>query len=63
MTPLAGLRPRITLLVAGVVAFCLLAGFVAVYRETAAKLRASTDRGLRQDMAALRTAVPGRRAR
>ena len=60
MTPLAGLRPRITLLVAGVVAFCLLAGFVAVYRETAAKLRASTDRGLRQDMAALRTAVPGR---
>ena len=62
MTPLAGLRPRITLLVAGVVALCLLAAFIAVYRETTTKLRAGTDRGLHQDMAALRIAVPGRSA-
>jgi two-component system OmpR family sensor kinase len=59
VTALAGLRPRITLLVAGVVAVCLLAGFGTVYRETATKLRADTDRGLRQDMAALRAAAHG----
>jgi signal transduction histidine kinase len=58
LSALAGLRPRITLLVAGVVAFCLLAGFVAVYRGTASRLREGTDRGLREDMAALRAAVP-----
>ena len=50
------MRLRITLLVVGVVAFCLLASFVAVYRGTAARLESSTDRGLREDMAELRAA-------
>jgi signal transduction histidine kinase len=60
VSQLAGLRLRITLLVAGVVAFCLLAGFVTVYRGTASRLRSDTDRGLREDMAAVRAAVPAR---
>jgi signal transduction histidine kinase len=60
VSPLAGLRARIALLIVGVVAFCLLAGFVAVYRGTTTRLRDSTDRGLREDMAALRAAVPAR---
>ncbi len=54
----AGLRLRITLLVVGVVAFCLLASFVAVYRGTASRLEGAADDGLREDMAELRTAVP-----
>jgi two-component system OmpR family sensor kinase len=54
----AGLRPRITLLVVGVVAFCLLASFIAVYRGTQSRLEGSTDRGLREDMMELRRAVP-----
>jgi two-component system OmpR family sensor kinase len=60
VSPLGGLRLRITLLVAGVVAFCLVAGFVAVYRGTATRLGDSTDRVLREDMAAMRAAVPER---
>lgn len=62
MSALGGLRPRITLLVAGVVATCLLAGFVAVYRGTTSRLRADTDRGLREDMGRLRAAVGARSA-
>jgi two-component system OmpR family sensor kinase len=54
----AGLRSRITLLVVGVVAFCLLASFVAVYRGTASRLEQSTDHGLREDMAELRRSIP-----
>jgi two-component system OmpR family sensor kinase len=54
----AGLRPRITLLVVGVVAFCLLASFIAVYRGTQSRLEGSTDQGLREDMMELRRAVP-----
>jgi signal transduction histidine kinase len=57
---LAGLRPRITLLIVGVVAVCLLAGFAAVYHQTASRLQADTDRELRQDMATLRGAIHGR---
>jgi signal transduction histidine kinase len=57
---LAGLRLRITLLVAGVVAVCLGAGFLAVYRGTATRLGDSTDHGLHEDMAAMRAAVPAR---
>jgi heavy metal sensor kinase len=60
--PLAGLRPRITLLVAVVVAVCLGAAFFAVDRTTASKLRSETDRGLEQDMRSMRDAVPGRTA-
>ena len=60
MSRLSGLRPRITLLIAGVVAVSLLAGFVAVYRGTESRLRAAIDRGLRQDLAQLRGAVRGR---
>jgi two-component system OmpR family sensor kinase len=60
VSPFSGLRLRITLLVAGVVAFCLAAGFVAVYRGTATRLGEGTDRGLREDMAAMRAAVPAR---
>jgi two-component system OmpR family sensor kinase len=56
----AGLRLRITLLVVGLVAFCLLAGFVAVYRGTASRLEASTDHGLREDMIELRASAHGR---
>jgi signal transduction histidine kinase len=56
----AGLRPRITLLVAGVVAVCLAAGFAAVYRGTVSKLRAATDHGLREDLRGLRAQVNGR---
>jgi two-component system OmpR family sensor kinase len=55
----AGLRSHITLLVLGVVAFCLLAGFGAVYRGTASRLQASTDQGLREDMTELRRSVSG----
>jgi signal transduction histidine kinase len=62
VSPLGGLRLRITLLVAGVVAFCLVAGFLAVYRGTAARLDSSTDRGLREDMAAMKAAVPAQSA-
>ena len=62
MRPLAGLRPRITLLVAVVVAVCLGAAFLAVDRATTSKLRSETDRGLEQDMRSLRAAVPGRTA-
>jgi signal transduction histidine kinase len=54
-----GLRSRITLLVVGVVAISLLASFVAVYRGTASRLEASTDRGLREDMLELRASVLG----
>jgi two-component system OmpR family sensor kinase len=60
VSPLGGLRLRITLLVAGVVAICLGAGFIAVYRGTATRLGDSTDRGLREDMAAMRAALPAR---
>ncbi|MEA2478251.1 MAG: two-component system, OmpR family, sensor kinase, partial [Thermoleophilaceae bacterium] len=60
MSALAGLRPRITLLVAGVVAVCLLAAFVVAYRNTATKLEDSTDRELHHSMATARAAVPGR---
>jgi two-component system, OmpR family, sensor kinase len=59
---LHGLRARIALLVVGVVALCLLAAFAAAYRGTTTRLRATTDRGLREDMAALRAAVPARSA-
>jgi two-component system, OmpR family, sensor kinase len=52
-----GLRRRITLLVAGVVAVCLLAGFVAVYRGTSHGLTQTTDHGLREDVANLRAGV------
>ncbi len=54
---LTGLRPRITLLVAGVVACCLLAGFVAVYRGTVHSLQQTTDHGLSEDVSNLRAAV------
>ncbi len=54
---LTGLRPRITLLVAGVVACCLLAGFVAVYRGTVHRLEQTTDHGLREDVSNLRAAI------
>jgi two-component system OmpR family sensor kinase len=57
MRRLDGLRPRITLLVTGVVAFCLLAGFVAVYRGTTSRLEQSTDSGLREDASSLGAAV------
>ena len=60
MKALGGLRPRITLLVTGVVAVCLFAAFVATYRETANKLEANTDRALRRSMAEARAAIPGR---
>jgi signal transduction histidine kinase len=54
---LSGLRPRITLLVAAVVALCLVVSFAAVYRGTTTALRDSTDRGLRDDLATLRASV------
>jgi signal transduction histidine kinase len=60
VSSLAGLRLRITLLVAGVVAVCLGAGFLAVYRGTATRLGDSTDHGLHEDMTAMRAAVPAR---
>ncbi|HEY6758544.1 MAG TPA: HAMP domain-containing sensor histidine kinase [Baekduia sp.] len=60
MSRLTGLRPRITLLVAGVVAVCLAAGFVAVYRGTVSKLRSATDHGLREDLRGLQREVDGR---
>ena len=59
MSRFAGLRPRITLLVAGVVAVCLAAGFAAVYRGTVSKLRSATDHGLREDLRGLRAQVDG----
>ena len=59
MSRLAGLRPRITLLVAGVVAVCLAAGFAAVYRGTVTKLRSATDHGLRDDLHELQGQVRG----
>ena len=60
MSRFAGLRPRITLLVVGLVAVCLAAGFVAVYRGTVSKLQSATDRGLRRDLRALQAQVGGR---
>ncbi len=56
MAPI-GLRGRITLLVVGVVAFCLATVFAAVYRGTASRLNGATDTGLREDLAELRHAV------
>jgi signal transduction histidine kinase len=58
----AGLRPRITLLVCGVVAVCLAVGFFAVYRGTVSKLRSETDHGLREDLGRLRAQVDGEHA-
>jgi two-component system, OmpR family, sensor kinase len=55
----AGLRPRVTLLVCGVVAVCLAVGFVAVYRGTVSKLRSATDHGLREDLRGVRAGVDG----
>ncbi len=59
MSRFAGLRPRITLLVAGVVAVCLATGFAAVYRGTVSKLRSATDHGLREDLRSLEREVDG----
>lgn len=59
MSRVSGLRPRITLLVCGVVAVCLAVGFAAVYRGTVSKLRSETDHGLREDLQRLRAEVDG----
>ncbi|QEC50381.1 HAMP domain-containing protein [Baekduia soli] len=59
MSAPAGLRPRITLLICGVVALCLLVGFLAVYRGTATTLQGRTDRGLRDDLADLQRSAHG----
>ena len=57
-----GLRPRLTLLVAGVVALSLAAAFAVVYARTSAQLDARTEQDLREDMDQLRAAVlPGPR--
>jgi two-component system OmpR family sensor kinase len=54
---LSGLRPRITLLVTGVVVICLIVAFGTVYRRTQAGLAEQTDRELRAELDDLRTAV------
>ena len=58
--PSLGLRARITLLVVGVVAFCLATVFAAVYRGTATRLKDATDTGLREDLAELQHAATAR---
>lgn len=57
MRRLSGLRPRITLLVTGVVVICLIVAFGTVYRRTQAGLAEQTDRELRAELDDLRTAV------
>ena len=57
MSRVSGLRPRITLLVCGVVAVCLAVGFAAIYRGTVSKLRSETDHGLREDLRRLQAEV------
>jgi two-component system, OmpR family, sensor kinase len=57
MRRIAGLRPRIALLVAAVVAVSLIAAFAVVYRSTSSQLRERTDNGLRNDLKRFETAV------
>jgi signal transduction histidine kinase len=54
---LAGLRPRITALVAAVVAACVTFAFAAVYTGTAAELDHRSRQDLRSDMASLEQVV------
>ncbi len=59
MTRRGGLRARITLLVAGVVAISVGAAFISVYRGTSRELEHRSDRDLRADMSALESTVTG----
>jgi two-component system OmpR family sensor kinase len=54
---LAGLRPRITLLTAGVVVICVAIAFAAVYERTSRGLTSRADEDLRSQMADLQDIV------
>jgi two-component system, OmpR family, sensor kinase len=55
--PPAGLRARITLLVAGVVVVCVVIAFGEVYRGTSSELTSRIDHDVREDMGTLEQAV------
>ncbi|MEA2128319.1 MAG: two-component system, OmpR family, sensor kinase [Solirubrobacteraceae bacterium] len=57
MNRLAGLRPRITLLTAGVVVICVAIAFAAVYERTDRGLTSRADEDLRSEMADLQHVV------
>ena len=57
MSRLGGLRPRLALLVTGLVAVSLAIAFAVVYQSTSSQLSDRTDRDLRADMDQLRAAV------
>ena len=54
-----GLRPRVTVLIVGVVVVCVGIAFAAVYAGTARELSARSRQDLRSDMAALEQVVTG----
>jgi len=57
MTRLGGLRPRVTLLIVGVVVVCIGIAFAAVYAGTARELSARSRQDVRSDMDVLARAV------
>ena len=57
MTRLGGLRPRVTLLIVGVVVVCVGIAFAAVYAGTARELSARSRHDVRSDMDVLAQAV------
>src|SRR5258708_843792 len=54
-----GLRPRVTVLIVGVVVVCVGIAFVAVYAGTARELSTRSHQDLRADMVALEQVVSG----
>jgi two-component system, OmpR family, sensor kinase len=57
MTRLGGLRPRVTLLIVGVVVVCIGIAFAAVYAGTSRELSARTKQDVRADMDVLAQSV------